>query len=90
MHPGDRFTSGRLALTIALLALPDHDAFFALDDLEEALFARIGERFSLGHEPHPPYTFDKDPEKCAGPSKSGASGCARSGSRSSGPGSRRR
>jgi hypothetical protein len=50
-------------VVIALLALPKGEAFFALDDLEQALFARIGERFSLSYDPPPLYSYNKDPEE---------------------------
>ena len=47
---------GRLALTLALSALPiDSDAFFSIDDFDQAVFDRIGEHFTLGVPPNPPY-----------------------------------
>lgn len=52
----------RLALTIMLMALPqDASGFFAVDDLDAALFERIGEHFSLSFQVHPPYFFQKTP-----------------------------
>jgi hypothetical protein len=50
--------AGRLALLLALAALPsDTDGFFNLDDLDRAMFARIGETFSLGFLPQRPYPY---------------------------------
>jgi hypothetical protein len=61
---GDYYVQGRLALTLALAALPaDTDGFFALDDLDQALFERVGEHFSLRYPPHRPYHFNKTPEE---------------------------
>lgn len=49
---------GRLALTLALSALPlDPQALFSLDDFEQALYNRIGEDFALGYPPQHPYYF---------------------------------
>jgi hypothetical protein len=62
---GERRARGRLALTVALAALPvDHDAFYSVDDLDQALFDRIGEHFSLGYlAPTRPYLYNKSPEE---------------------------
>jgi hypothetical protein len=47
---------GRLALTLALSALPVNvDAFFSIEDFDQALFDRIGEDFSLDYRPDRPY-----------------------------------
>ena len=55
---------GRFALILALAALPDTpDGFFAVDDLDQALFERIGEHFSLSYPPHRPYFFNKTPDE---------------------------
>ena len=51
---------GRLALTLALSALPlDSDAFFSIDDFDQAVFDHIGEHFTLGAPPDPPYIYSK-------------------------------
>jgi hypothetical protein len=61
---GGRQSALRLALTIMLMALPqDTSGFFAIDDLDAALFDRIGEHFSLSFQIHPPYFFQKTPEE---------------------------
>jgi hypothetical protein len=55
---------GRLALSVALAALPTtSEDFYAVDDLDQALFDRIGEHFSLGYLPRRPYTFNKTPDE---------------------------
>ena len=49
---------GRLALTLALSALPlDPDAFFSFHDFEQALYQCIGEDFALDYPPQRPYFF---------------------------------
>jgi hypothetical protein len=54
----------RLALTLALAALPEtSDGFVAVDDLDQALFERIGEHFSLSYPPRKPYFFNKTPDE---------------------------
>ena len=54
----------RNALIIALVALPSQGAgFFAVDDLERALFERIGEHFSLHYLPPQPYSYGKTPQQ---------------------------
>jgi hypothetical protein len=61
---GVHHIQGRIALAVALTALPDAPgAFFAVDDLDQALFERIGENFSLSYPPHPPYLHGKSPEE---------------------------
>jgi hypothetical protein len=61
---GSRQPAIRLALMIMLMALPqDPSAFFAIDDLDAALFNRIGEYFSLSFQIHPPYFYRKTPEE---------------------------
>jgi hypothetical protein len=54
-----RYSQARLALAVALAALPDARAFLAIDDLDEALFERLGEHFSLSFITRPPYTYNK-------------------------------
>jgi hypothetical protein len=56
---------GRLALTLALSALPlDPEAFFSFHDFEQTLFNRIGEDFALDYPPHRPYSFyNRTPEQ---------------------------
>ena len=54
----------RNALIIALTALPTQGAgFFAVDDLDRALFERIGEHFSLTYLGPQPYGYGKTPEQ---------------------------
>jgi hypothetical protein len=61
---GNQCSQGRLALTLALTALPvNTPEFFAIDELVEALFQRIGEHFSLGYPPPRPYPYNKTPEQ---------------------------
>jgi hypothetical protein len=53
------YTVGRMALLFALAALPaEHDDFFALADLDLALYQRIGEYFAIGYALPRPYTFN--------------------------------
>jgi hypothetical protein len=55
-----RYPAMRLALIVALAALPDiPGAFFAVDDVSAALFDRVGEHLSLSYGPHAPYFFNK-------------------------------
>jgi Helicase conserved C-terminal domain len=55
---------GRWALSVTLAALPlAPPAFFALDDLDLALFTRIGEYFTLDYPLQPEYYFQKSPEQ---------------------------
>ena len=57
-----RLLQARQALAAALSALPNQGAdFFAVDDLDRALFERIGEHFSLQHLPPAPYSYGKTP-----------------------------
>jgi hypothetical protein len=54
----------RNSLVIALTALPTQGAgFFAVDDLDRALFERIGEHFSFGYLRPQPYGYSKTPEQ---------------------------
>ena len=54
----------RNALVIALTALPTQGAgFFAVDDLDRALFERIGEHFSLVYLRPQPYGYSKTAEQ---------------------------
>ncbi len=54
-------SQGRLALTIALTALPlNHEAVYSLKDFEQALYNRIGEDFALDYPPHRPYAYSSD------------------------------
>jgi hypothetical protein len=49
---------GRLALTLALSALPlDPGAFYSFEDFERAFYQRIGEDFALDYPPQRPYYF---------------------------------
>lgn len=58
-----RRLEGRMALLLALAALPtDTDGFFALDDLDQALFERVGETFSLGYLPSRPLVYRDTPK----------------------------
>ncbi|MBI3978359.1 MAG: helicase-associated domain-containing protein [Chloroflexi bacterium] len=55
---------GRLALAMALAALPvESDGFFAVDALDQGLFERIGEYFSMGYLPHRPFAYNQTPEQ---------------------------
>src|SRR5207247_9928417 len=58
-YGANRQAQARLALTRALAALPAADGFFGFDDLERALFDRIGEHLSLGHIQARPYTWGR-------------------------------
>ena len=54
----------RQALLMGLAALPTEAAgFFAVDDLDQCLYERIGEHFSLGYRGYPPYSYNKTPEQ---------------------------
>jgi hypothetical protein len=48
---------------IALACLPHTSGFIALDDLDQAIFQRIGEHFSLNYPPHQPYYYNKTPDE---------------------------
>ncbi len=49
---------GRLALTLALSALPlEPSAFYSFEDFEQALYKRIGEDFALDYSPQRPFYF---------------------------------
>ena len=54
---------GRLALTVALAALPPGDGFVTLNELDAAMFERIGRVFSLSFLPSEPYLYGKSPEE---------------------------
>jgi hypothetical protein len=59
-----RLVQARNALVIALTALPSQGAgFFAVDNLDRALFERIGEHFSFGYLRPQPYGYSKTPEQ---------------------------
>lgn len=59
-----RLIQARQALVMALSALPSQGMrFFAIDDLDRALFERIGEHFSLSHVYSQPYSYGKTPEQ---------------------------
>ncbi|MFQ5808000.1 MAG: helicase-associated domain-containing protein [Armatimonadota bacterium] len=62
----ERHCHGRLALTVTLARLPQATpGFFAIDDLDAELFARIGEHFALRYPPHKPYYFGDDTKEAA-------------------------
>jgi hypothetical protein len=49
---------GRLALTLAMSALPlDPGTFYSFEDFERAFYQRIGEDFALNYPPQRPYYF---------------------------------
>jgi hypothetical protein len=56
---------GRLALTLALTALPlQTGGFFSLDDFDRALYERIGEDFALDYPPQWPWgLYNETPEQ---------------------------
>jgi hypothetical protein len=59
-----RYSQARLALAVVLAALPpDSQAFVAINDLDQALFNRIGERFSLSYLPHAPHSYGRTPDQ---------------------------
>ena len=59
-----RYSQARLALVVFLAALPAHSqSFVAIDDLDQALFDRIGEHFSLSFLSHAPYPYNKTPDQ---------------------------
>ncbi len=63
----EHYAQGRFALMLALTSLPvDGEDFFAIDDLDEALYQRIGDHFSLSSRASiRPIYFNKTPEeKC--------------------------
>lgn len=55
-----RSMAARLALTLVLASVsPTSDDFVAIDALDQALFDRIGEHFSLRYVPYRPYPYNK-------------------------------
>ena len=61
---GSHLIQARQALVVALTALPGQgNGFFTVDDLDRALFERIGEHFSLSYLRHQPYNYGKPPEQ---------------------------
>ncbi len=59
-----RYSQARLSLAVVLAALPANAlVFVALDDLDQALFNRIGEHFSLSFLNHAPYPYGKTPDQ---------------------------
>jgi hypothetical protein len=60
---GEYQIQGRLALMVTLARLPAASGFFALDDLDQAVFKQIGEYFSLNYPPHRPYYYNKTPDE---------------------------
>lgn len=56
---------GRLALSLALTALPVHlDAYFPIDKFEQSLYNRIGEDFALDYPPsRPNFYYVSTPEE---------------------------
>ncbi|MCI0474930.1 MAG: helicase-associated domain-containing protein, partial [Anaerolineales bacterium] len=58
--------AGRLALSVALAALPpDAEGFFDVNALSAALFERVGEFFALDYPPQSPYYFQETPDEIA-------------------------
>ena len=54
-----RYSQARLALAVVLAALPiDSQAFVAIDELDQALFNRLGEHFSLSFITQVPYPYN--------------------------------
>ncbi len=61
-----RLSQARVALVVALGALADGaEAFYAIDDLDRELFARLGERFSLTSFPFRPGGLREDVDRAA-------------------------
>ena len=57
-HEGKGRSQGRMALTIALTALPlKPEAVYSIKDFELALYNRIGEDFALDFSPRRPYFY---------------------------------
>ena len=59
------FQQGRFVLIQGLKSLPTkNDGFFAIDDFDQAIFARVGEHFSLDHSPSRPYVpYNASPQE---------------------------
>ncbi len=58
----DHLTAGRMGLLAVLMALPqDERGYFALSDIEQAWFQRVGEVFSLAYRPPPPSGYNRTP-----------------------------
>jgi hypothetical protein len=61
---GEHLRQGRTALCIALTCLPVAGAeFYAVDDFDQSLFARIGQHFSLEYVLARPYGYNKTPDQ---------------------------
>jgi hypothetical protein len=59
-----RYSQARIALAVALAALPaEPTAFLPIDELDRALFERLGEHFSLSFLSQPPYPYQKTAEQ---------------------------
>lgn len=59
-----RYSQARIALAVALAALPANQTnFVPIDELDRALFERLGEHFSLSFLSQPPYPYQKTPEQ---------------------------
>jgi hypothetical protein len=59
-----RYSQARIALAVALAALPAKQAaFLPIGELDQALFERLGEHFSLSYLTQPPYPYQKTPEQ---------------------------
>ena len=59
-----RYSQARLALVVVLAALATASpSFVAIDELDQALFDRIGEHFSLSFMTHTPYPYNKTPDQ---------------------------
>lgn len=60
-NDGKGRSQGRMALTMALTALPlDPEAVYSFLDFENALYNRIGEDFALDYPPRLPFLFRRD------------------------------
>lgn len=58
---GNGRNQGRMALTMALRALPlNHEAVYSFTDFEEAFYFRVGEDFALDYPPRRPYFYRYD------------------------------
>lgn len=59
-YDGRKHVQARQALAMVLTALPaDSDGFFSVDDIDRALFERVGEFFSLSSVPYRPGRYGR-------------------------------